>query len=261
MTPCAKPLEELSAYLDGELRPEEERTLQRHLTVCPSCQERVKALSVLEEVVTQSVETFPAPQTLHVYVSSLSRPSPWSFWKSVRAASITLVCTLPFVIVGLVYWWWPSPETSSGHAAITQALVADHIHYLQVPDALEIASADPTIIANWFQHRVPFPVQIPRLDDGRLLGGRLCSLLGQQAALVLYERGGKRLSLFTFAADTVPVGKEEKSRTANPDQPQCLRVLGKYALCFVGSEEAGLAIVGEEPETKDFALSIARRHG
>ena len=259
MTPCAKPLEELSAYLDGELGLEEERALQRHLTVCPSCQEKLKVLAALEEAVTRSAETALVPQTLHEYVSSLSHPSPWSFWGSSRAAKIVPAFALLFVVVGLASWWWRHGGEKSRHEEIAQALVADHIHYLQAPDALEIASADPAILANWFQSRVPFPVQIPRLDDGRLLGGRLCSLLGRQAALVLYERGGKRLSLFTFAADAIPVGEKEKIHTANPDQPRCLRPLGKYALCFVGSEEAVRAIVGEEPETKDLALSISQR--
>lgn len=259
MTPCAKPLEELSAYLDGELGPEEERALQRHLTVCPSCQEKVKVLAALEEVVTRSAETALVPQTLHEYVSSLSHPPPWSFWGSSRAVKTVLTFALLLVVVGLASWWWRQGEERGRHEEIAQALVADHIHYLQVPDALEIASADPAILADWFRERVPFSVQIPRLHDGRLLGGRLCTLLGRKAALVLYERGGKRLSLFTLAADTVPVGEKEKIHTAYPDQPRCLRPFGKYALCFVGSEEAVLAIVGEEPETKDLALSISQR--
>ena len=257
MTPCATTLEELSAYLDGELGPEEERAVQRHLTVCPSCHEKVRALAALEEAVIRSAETSPVPQTLHAYVSSLSHPSPWPFWRSSRAVKTALAFALILVMVGLARWWWQGRERSR-HEEIAQALVADHIHYLQLPDALEIASADPALIADWFRERVPFPVQIPRLHDGRLLGGRLCSLLGHQAALVFYEREGKRLSLFTLAADAVPVGEKEKMQPANPDHPRCLSTFGKYTLCFIGSEEAVRAIVGEEPETKDLAQSLFR---
>lgn len=258
MTPCTKALEELSAYLDGELGLEEERALQRHLTVCPSCQERVKALAALEEAVTRSAETSPVPQTLHAYVSALSHPSPWSFWGASRAASIALACALLFVVIGLVNWWWPHGEEKSKHEDIAQILVADHIHYLQVSDALEIASADPAVLVDWFQDRVPFPVQIPRLNNGRLLGGRLCSLLGRQAALVFYERGGKRLSLFTLAADAVPPEEREKIQAAQQGNPRCLSTFGRYALCFRGSEDVVLAIVAEGPETKDLALSLSQ---
>lgn len=258
MTPCAKPLEELSAYLDGELSPEEERAIQRHLTTCTSCQEKVQALAALEEAVTRSAETALVPQTLHEYVSALSQPSPWSFWGFSRVVKMGLAFALILVVVGLASWWWQQNGAKNGPEAIAQALVADHIHYLQEPDALEIASADPTTISEWFHERVPFPVQIPRLHEGRLLGGRLCTLLGRKAALVLFERGGKRLSLFTFAADTVSVEEKEQMHPANADQPQCLRSFGKYVLCFIDSETAVRALVGEELETKDFALNLFR---
>ena len=256
MTPCAKPLEELSAYLDGELSPEEERAIQRHLITCTSCQEKVKAFATLEEAVIRSAETALVPQTLHGYVSALSQPSPRSFWGFSRVVKMGLAFALILVVVGLASWWWQQHGAESGPEAIAQALVADHIHYLQELDALEIASADPTTIAEWFHERVPFPVQIPHLHEGRLLGGRLCTLLGRKAALVLYERGGKRLSLFTLAADAVPGEEKAQRHLANADQPHCLRPLGKYALCFIGSEKAVRAIVGEEPEAKDLALNL-----
>jgi hypothetical protein len=36
--------EQLSAYLDGELEPDEHATLERHLTDCPACQEELRQL-------------------------------------------------------------------------------------------------------------------------------------------------------------------------------------------------------------------------
>ena len=36
--------EQLSAYLDGELAPDERATLERHLTDCPACQEELRQL-------------------------------------------------------------------------------------------------------------------------------------------------------------------------------------------------------------------------
>lgn len=258
MTLCAKTLEELSAYLDGELGSEGTLAFQRHLNVCTFCQEKMKVLTALEEAVAQSAEASSVPQTLREYVSSLPRHSRWSFLGKSPIVKTLLAFTSLLVVAGSASWWWQQNGAKSRHEEIAQALVADHIHYLQVPDALEIASADPTIISDWFRERVPFPIQIPRLHDGRLLGGRLCSLLGHPAALVLYERGGKRFSLFTLAADAVPLGKKEKRQAANQDNPRCLRTFGRYALCFMSSEDAVLAIVGEESETEDLALSLFR---
>lgn len=256
MTSCTKTLEELNVYLDSELGPEEAQAFQHHLDTCASCREQVRILAVLEDAVRRSAEISAVPQTLREYVSALPRHSRWSFLGKSPIVKTLLAFTSLLVVAGSASWWWQQNGAKSRHEEIAQVLVADHIHYLQVPDALEIASTDPAIIAAWFRERVPFPVQTPRFHDGRLLGGRLCSLLGHQAALVFYERGGKRLSLFTLATDAVPLGEREKRQAADRENPQCLRTFGKYALCLMGSEDAVLAIVGEEPETQDLALSL-----
>src|SRR6266850_3267230 len=42
VTSCDKPLEEVSAYLDNELGPEEMRAFQHHLDTCAACRDKVK---------------------------------------------------------------------------------------------------------------------------------------------------------------------------------------------------------------------------
>ncbi len=252
---CDKPLEELSAYLDGELGLEETRALQHHLSSCTSCQEKVKVLSLLEEAVTRSAEGSPVPRTLYRYVSSLARPSLWSSLRHAWTMKTALAFVLILAVTSVAGWWWQRGREGK-HEELTQVLVATHVHYLQVPDALEISSANPAIITSWFGSRVPFPVRIPQLHDVHLLGGRLCPLLGRQAALVFYECEGKRLSLFTLAGDaSLP---EEKIQMTNWDNSRCLRSFGKYALCFYRLESVVLVIVTEGPEMEEIAMNLFR---
>lgn len=255
MTSCDKPLEELSAYLDGELGLEEARTFQHHLSSCTSCQEKVKVLAALEEAVTRSTEVSPAPQALYRYVSSLARPSLWSSLCHARTVKTALAVVLILAATSVAGRWWQR-ERQGKPEELAQVLVATHVHYLQVPDALEISSADPTIVTNWFRGRVPFLVKIPQLNDVHLLGGRLCPLLGQQAALVFYECEGKRLSLFTLAGEAIL--SEEKIQVTNRDNSRCLRSFGKHALCFYRLESVVLAIVTEGPEMEEIATNLFR---
>ena len=147
-------------------------------------------------------------------------------------------------------------EREGKHEELAQVLVATHIHYLHVPDALEISSADPAIITHWFRGRVPFPVRIPQLNDVHLLGGRVCPLLGQQAALVFYECEGKRLSLFTLVGEAIL--SEEKIQVTNWDNSRRLRSFGKHTLYFYRLESVVLVIVTEGPEMEEIALNLFR---
>ncbi len=254
MTPCTRTLEELSAYLDGELGPEEAGALQYHLSICASCQRKVKVLAALEEAIVRSAEVSAVPQTLHEYVSVSTRPSPWSFLRHFWPVNTALACALLLAVVSVTGWWWRHTKESV-QDEIAQVLVADHIHYLQAPDALEIASADPAVVTEWFRGQVPFPVQIPQVNDVHLLGGRLCSLLGQRAALVLYEHKGRRLSLFILAADAILPGKRKGQETGHV-HPSCLDTVGNYVLCLGRSENVAQAVVTEGPEAEEIASRL-----
>ncbi len=253
--PCPKALEELSAYVDGELESEAELSLQRHLDSCTSCQHKVKILFALKETVVRSADFLPIPHTLREQVGPHPRPFPWLGLRRPGGGKAVLALVLILAITSMARWLWRQGEEEK-YEEIAQVLVADHIHYLQVPDALEISSSDPAEVAAWFQDKVPFPVRIPLLNRARLLGGRLCLLLGQQVALVFYEQGGKRLSLFTLATAAIP--PEEQTLAVNRDHPQCLRTFGKYALCLMRSEEVVQAVVMEGPEVEDLALDLFR---
>ncbi len=255
MPSCDKPLEELSAYLDGELAPEEARAFQHHLSSCASCQEKMKVLSALEEAVTRSAEVSRAPQTLYRYVSSLARPSLWSSFCHAWTMKTALAFVLILAVTSVAGWWWQRGREGK-YEELAQVLVATHIHYLHVPDALEIASADPTIITHWFRGRIPFPVRIPQLNDVHLLGGRLSPLLGQPAALIFYECEGKRLSLFALAGEAILSG--EKRQVPNWDTPRCLKSFEQHALCFFRSDRVVLAIVTEGPEMEEIAMNLFR---
>ena len=124
---------------------------------------------------------------------------------------------------------------------VVEALVADHLHFLQEPSAVEIGSDDPDRLAAALGEQVGFPVAIPRLKGAALLGGRRCSLWGQKVALTFYEAHGKRLSLFIADRARFPSPVAQGSR--------CTASIGDYRVCFLPAGETVLAMVGDGEQT------------
>jgi len=125
---------------------------------------------------------------------------------------------------------------------LAHALVAHHLRTIAGSEDLGISSDDPETVAAWFQDQVPFPVRVSSSDSGRLLGGRVASLLGQPVALVLYERDGTLFSLFSFppGVRTLP---EKSTRPRPADTPECSVVFDDYAFCLKESEDVVHAVV------------------
>jgi anti-sigma factor RsiW len=79
-----------------------------------------------------------------------------------------------------------------------ELLVGDHLDYASLESPAQFATADPSLLSRWFVGRLRFEVDVPRLTEAQLLGGRRCRLAGLDAALALYEAHGRRLSLFVL---------------------------------------------------------------
>ncbi len=75
MIPCPHALEDLNAYIDGELPPEERRSLCLHLETCISCQRSTQTLMTVKEMVTRTAAVYPLPPTLRADLPLSSLPS------------------------------------------------------------------------------------------------------------------------------------------------------------------------------------------
>jgi anti-sigma factor RsiW len=237
MTPCAARFEPLNAYVDGELEPAEELDLRRHLDVCESCRAQVDGLLALKEAVAGSAEVRPVPHTLRERLATLGQPRARGWMGGLVA--LAALAALALIAVGVTRL---SDRTRQAEPdRVIEALVADHLHFLQVQDAVELASDDPAEMAAWFADKVPFPVRVPELRSATLLGGRLCSLWGNKVALAFYEVEGTRVSLFLADPATVP---------ARP-QPAvgCVAALGNYRVCFIPAAGTLLAMVADKQQT------------
>jgi len=91
---------------------------------------------------------------------------------------------------------------------LTAELASKHLLYTERPGAgLELVTSEASRMGTWLEGRLGFPIKLAALDERpeRLIGGRISSVADIPAAYVLYERGGRSISL--FVTRRVPVAK------------------------------------------------------
>ncbi len=247
MNACAMELARLSAYVDGELAPAEELGLRRHLDTCGACARTVETLLALKEAIATSGEVHPVPHTLRERLAALVQPR--RRLSRTRLVGAAALVALLLLVAGLARWVL---RPAAPGERVAEALVADHLHFLQVPDALEVVSDDPEQIAAWFADKVSFTVRVPRLPGATLLGGRFCSLWGHEVALAFYQAQGRRLSLFVT---------EPATFSAGPPPAGCVSGLGGYQVCLVPAAPTVFAMVADAKQTAALLPELRRAAG
>jgi anti-sigma factor RsiW len=244
MTACTVSFDRLNAYVDGELVAGDELEVRRHLDVCPTCAASVESLLAVKDAVAASAELRAVPHTLRERLGAAAethsdRSRVAGAWLGLLAAGVLLAV----VIAGDQHE--PAPASMRAPSGVSDqvvdALVADHLHFLQEPSAVEIGSNDPDRLAATLGEQVGFPVMVPHLPGAALLGGRRCSLWGQNVALTFYEVYGKRLSLFIADRARFPAPVVQASG--------CTASIGDYRVCLLPAGETVLAMVGDRDQT------------
>ncbi|MGH7781571.1 MAG: anti-sigma factor family protein [Candidatus Binataceae bacterium] len=235
MTSCDTSFEMLSAYVDGQLDAEEELEVRRHFEGCTRCRRTVELLVEMNHAVAAVSEVHPVPHGLRERLNELAsskarRPRKW-LWASLAVAAALLVA------LGIERWAMWSDGTAVDQLA--RALVEDHVRYLSIPDAIQVASDNPQRIADSFNNRVGFPIDLPELSNASLLGARFCWLKGHKAVLSFYESKGQRFSLFALGESALPNGQLPKDNCQS---------FGKYEVCLLRADPELLAMVADRQQ-------------
>lgn len=108
---CKKVCELLTAYLDGEVTPEEKAYIEAHLPGCPKCQAELKALSTMQTSLRSALksmadEALPSSQAWEKVRARLetgeTRPV---FWTSLTLGRVTVAAAAVFIVVIAVVIW------------------------------------------------------------------------------------------------------------------------------------------------------------
>jgi anti-sigma factor (TIGR02949 family) len=212
---CGEVRKFLHAFLDSEFAEEDRVALAAHLGVCESC----RALASFEQLFQRSLRatttTVRAPAALAARVSAAleseakaQRSAPaapgwgarlaesWArrwLWRLIPAAAAAAIVAGVFV---------SKRRDLSSDVRLAEESIAWHRR--QIP--MDIAGPRPELVERFFSDKVPFAVRPPNFEGRKaeLVGGRLSNLGEHQAVLLVYQVGGRRVSVFILDPDALP---------------------------------------------------------
>jgi len=190
---CQVVQEVLQFYVDGELDDDDELELEQHLGQCAACRTRADYERRFKAAVRARVPLEPAPAALRRQVEQTlaEQPAPRRLPRTLVWGSIPAAAALAMLIT---FTW----TVTSGFSPLVDEAVSRH----SSEPPVEVSSHDSSEVENWFRSKVDFNVALPRFHPRNLslVGARLSNLAERQAALVRYQHGTRRFSLFVTTA-------------------------------------------------------------
>jgi len=241
------------------LSPERIRAAE-HLQGCSACQAFFASEEALKSVLRNRSPRRQAPPHLREAVleqiaQEMARevPSALNPRRLARVLVFTLVAGLGLLAAWIGYQQYPKDHEDR----LVTELVEDHVRYR--PGASEITSSNVEEVQAWFQGKVDFAVQPPRLAQAELLGGRVCYLSGRKGVLLSYQRQGTLISFYIIEGTDLTLSgfRHQDSQTSD----------------FVGAGDKGhslilwtdrglvYALVSDLPESELVRLATSVRQG
>jgi mycothiol system anti-sigma-R factor len=207
---CAGISRFVDTYLDGEFGESDRAEFEGHLAECETCRTKVRVQADWKSAVKAAAPRETAPDLLRQRIQRQLRdararePKPelsWQKW-AVRAlpaaAAVGLAATF---MVSKIQW---SPVAAD--------VVAKHQRNLPIE-----VSGPTDQVKEWYSGKVDFPVRPPEFRNvtAQLRGGRLASIGDKQAAYLVYDVNGNKVSVFVFDPQELPIEAHKKELIRN----------------------------------------------
>jgi anti-sigma factor RsiW len=273
---CDEFLRAIDAYLDDELSVMDILRAQGHLLSCEFCHRVMESEAALHSLLAVEAVAAEPPASLReriirrvageedgkAWVSSgpartfRSRLEPFA-WLPAALAATALVGLL------LLALWIPASRGPGNLVPLVAEVAGKHLLYSSGQrSALEVRGSEPSEMVGWAKRRVGLSLRLPRLDraDDRLVGARVSSLVDAPAAYLLYERDGRRISL--FVTRSVPGTDRGGSESIVDGVELYTATLQGVALAWWEDEDEGrlyaAASTGDADAVREFAFLCIR---
>jgi anti-sigma factor RsiW len=180
--------ENISAWHDGEVTPEDAARIEAHLAGCAPCRRAAEVLGGVRRALVAKADG-EVPERLRDRAEAAARNArarrrgPWAITAALAAAAAAAA-----LLVG-------SPGRGVS-AAMADELVSHHVRGFARERPCDLESSDPDAVAGWLERELGYAVTVPAVSGARLLGARLCQIGGTRTAALMYESGDKPLTVF-----------------------------------------------------------------
>ena len=234
------------AYVDGEFSDEDRVAVEKHLGECAACARQVRQHAALKTALRASAPHVPAPPSLRTRVTAaLDEEEAGGRRRGGRRLAIAL---LPLAaaasVVGFVWAHATAPSSDS-------PVVADAIAKYQRDLPIEVTGGDEQV-RHWFADKVDFAVRPPRLPHGELVGGRLANVGARQAAYLVYDVNGEKVSVIVF--DPAELSIQSARCRHVVDRSVCLDGNRGYHVALYRDNDVGYAVTSSMDEDRMIQL-------
>ena len=219
---CEDRVASLDLYVDGEICHVERAEIDQHLNGCDGCRSYVLSRSSMRDSLRSSVGSPCLSSEFRARLEvRLREAQPACAIKRnvqhrvvIAAAGTALAAAAALATVGTLRWLRtaddPSTEVAlpqsqgevAGQATIRTPIVSDALRWHRRDMPVEITGPDEARVSDWFVSKVEFPVRAPEFAaHDILLGGRIGNVQNHDAAYLLYDVDGSKVSVLIFEAE------------------------------------------------------------
>jgi len=212
---CGQVQKYIHAYLDGELGTDISVELERHLEGCSRCRDQMDfEVSFIDEVRSR-IAAEQAPSDLGTQVGRLLAREDGR--KGRRRIATMMVGFASAAALAVVAWAGIAPLLRSAQDLPAIPPLEEQVVSNVVKNPpLEVEHADANAVSDWFVGKVSFAVEPPRFattELSRLLGARLYNVGDNDAAYLVYDVDGKKVTVQMFRSPredeiALPVGRD-----------------------------------------------------
>lgn len=241
--------QKLSAYLDGELSPEETHAVETALSQDAALQAELESLMAADDLARaefgQMLEE-PVPLSMAAAIRSAPQESPraapaasgsGSSFGGLRFAAMAASIALVIGAGGGFF----AARTTAPEIAVAGGWLADIADYhavyaTQVRHLVEVPASEATHISAWLGTTLGTDVRVPELSDHGLSfeGARLLVAAGRPVAQLIYtDAGGQVVALCQIAS-------------AAPQDGFADRTINAFDMVTFGNDEANFVVISDQ---------------
>ena len=203
----------IQAYADAELDAASSLELERYLSSCPACTQKLDdILNLRSALKAETLYRQPGIELrdrIHAALRQAGRAGP-------RAPARRLWLNAGAALAAAVVLAWTIVPLLSGRSAddrIAAEVISDHVRSLMVDHLTDVVSSDQHTVKPWFSGKLDFSPPVGNFvpQGYPLLGGRLDYLANRTVAALVYRHRQHYINVFVWpAADPAAVAAPQE---------------------------------------------------